>query len=611
MIFSLSILVAAAWAQDAVTDGATPLLNAQTFRPSMDSHEFFRAIDTDLGTRGFAARGIASYTLAPLQYTYWDGTTVDIVSSLVQLDAVGTYTVGPFRIGVDLPVILRAFGGTEADATGLGDLAIDGKLRILDNSKAPLGFAISARTWLPTSTAKGALGNSGVGVEAVASLDKPIGEKLDAVLDLGVSFQPAVQFENVSWGTTATIQAGLAYRATDRAGIVGELYTAGVLADLGNAQARPTELLVGGWYRFGPRAALAVRPGVAIGLNDAVTTPRMRALFGVAWDPLAPKAAPDRDKDGVADATDTCPDVPEDVDGYEDTNGCPELARLTVKVVDTDGLQVGDAEWSIASASRTGKSGDGTDLPAGPYTATALGVQAAVEVPQGGTAQVEIPVPAPRGTLSVTILDKAGKPVPGAMWSAAGPTPVAETAAGEVKTRPGAYTLTGGAPGYRAAKAEIQLVKDGTATMKLELLPSKAELQKEKIEIKDSVYFETAKAVIKPESFAILDEVAEILVAHPELAKLAVEGHTDSRGNDKENLKLSQARVESVRAYLVGKGVVLERLDAAGYGETRPLVKEKNSADQAKNRRVDFVVTARTDADVAGPTRLLETPKAE
>jgi outer membrane protein OmpA-like peptidoglycan-associated protein len=607
MIFSLSLLAAAAWAQDTVTDGATPALDAQTFHPSMDSHEFFRAVDTDLGERGFAARGIASYTLAPLQYTYWDGTTVDIVSNLLQLDAVGTYTIGRFRLGVDLPVILRAFGGTEADATGLGDLVLDGKVRILDNTTAPLGFAVSARTWLPTSTAKGALGTSGVGVEAVASLDRPIGEKVDAVLDVGVSYQPAVELENVTWGSTASVQAGLAYRATDRAGLEGELYTAGVLADLGNARARPTELLVGGWYRFGERAALAVRPGVAFGLNDAVTTPRMRALLGIAWDPIAPKAPPDRDKDGVADATDTCPDVAEDIDGYEDTDGCAELAHLTVTVVDTDGVAMNDADWTITSANRSGKSGTATELPAGPYSAVALGAAASVEVPPGGAVSVEIRVPAPRGTLAVTLVDAAGKPVPGATWSAAGPTAVAETAAGEVKARPGAYRLTGGAPGYRNAKAEIQLVKDGTATLKLELLPSKAALKAEKIEIKDSVYFETGKAIIKAESFALLDEVAEILKDHPELTKLSIQGNTDSRGDDKKNLTLSQARAESVRTYLAGKGVAVERLDAIGYGETRPLVKEKTPDDQAKNRRVDFVVTARSDMDVTAPTRVIET----
>jgi outer membrane protein OmpA-like peptidoglycan-associated protein len=608
MIFSLSLLAASAWAQDAVTGGATPDLNVQTFRPSMDSHEFLRAIDTDLGERGFAARGVASYTLAPLQYTSGDGTTVDIVSNLLQLDAIGAYTVGNFRIGVDLPVILRAFGGTEDDTTGVGDIAVDVKYRLLDNQKAPLGFALSARTWLPTSTAGGALGTNGLGFEAVASLDKPIGKKLDAVLDIGVTLEPTVALENVEWGTTANLQAGLAYRATDAVGFAAEVYTAGVLSDLGNAAARPTELLLGGWYRAGERRALLIRPGVAFGLSNAVTTPKLRALLGVAWDPLAKKAPPDRDKDGVVDANDACPDVPEDMDAYEDTDGCAELARVTFKVVDTDGVAVDGTQWTLAGGiPRTGTSGETVDLAAGPLSVAALGVTATGEVPPGGPATVEIRVPAPRGTLAVVIVDQKGKPVPDATWAAAGPTPVAATAAGDVKARPGTYQLTGSAPGYRNAKAEIVLVKDGTATLKLEMLPSKAALTVAKIEIKDSVYFETGKAIIKPESYALLDEVSEILKDHPELSKLSIEGHTDSRGNDAANLKLSQGRAESVRTYMASKGVAIERLNATGYGETRPLVKEKSSADQAKNRRVDFVVAARTDGAVDGPATVVPT----
>ena len=610
MVLTSLLFFSNAWAQDAVADGATPLLNAQTFRPSIDSHEFFRVVDTDLGERGIAARGLVSYTMAPLQYTYWDGTTVDIVSSLVQLNATAAYTLDSFRLGVDVPVILRAFGGSEDDATGLGDLALDAKVRLRDNRTSPVGVAISARTSLPTSSAGGALGTSGPGVDATLSLDKPIGARVDAVLALGVGYAPKVELENVEWGSTGSLQAGLAYRLGDRGGIVGELYTAGVLDDLANAQARPTELLAGGWYRFGERRELALRPGVAFGLNDAVTTPALRGMLGLAWDPLSPAAPPDRDGDGVADSADRCPDVAEDRDGFEDADGCAELAVVTVRVIDTDGVLVEGAEWALAAPAKSGKSGDHLELAAGPFDVTALGVSVKGAVPAGGAATVEVRVPAPRGTLAVEILDSKGVPVAGATWQAKGPTPVAETASAKVQARPGAYEIAGAAPGYRRAKVETVLVKDGTAVLKLELLPSKAALKAEKIEIKDSVYFETGKAVIKPESFGLLDEVAEILKDHPELSKVSIEGHTDDRGDNNKNLKLSQGRAESVRTYLAGKGVAVERLDAVGYGEARPLAKGKTAADQAQNRRVDFVVTGRSDgaAPVAVPA---DTPKAQ
>jgi outer membrane protein OmpA-like peptidoglycan-associated protein len=612
MIFSLTMLVAQALAQD-VSDGDIPLLNAQTFHPSMDSHEFFRAVDSDLGERGFAGRAVLSYTLDPLQYTWWDGRDEAIVSNLLQLDVVAAYTVGPFRIGVDLPVILRSFGGLSTDATGLGDLGVDAKIRALDNTKAPIGLALSGRVWLPTSTAGGALGTDGVGVDVVASVDKPIGKKLDAVLDLGFTAQPTVVMENVTWGPTASVQAGLAYRISEKVGVVGELYTSGVLADFANEQARPTELLVGGWYRTGPRNAIAIRPAVAFGLNDAVTSPRFRGMLGVAWDPLKPKAPPDADKDGIADASDPCPNTPEDVDTYEDTDGCPELANLVVTVVDTDGVVV-DTEWTIASANKTGKSGTGVDLPAGEVEATASGGSARVTVPPGGAAKVEIRVPAPRGTLAVEVVDMKGTPIPGATWSATGPTPVGDTVPGSIQARPGTYTIAGDAPGYRPVKKTIELVKDGTATLRLEMVPARAVLQAAKIEIKDSVYFETGKTIIKPESFPLLDEIADILKDHPELTRIRIEGNTDSRGSASANQTLSQGRAESVAAYFVTKGVAATRLEALGNGESKPLVKEKSSADQAKNRRVDFFVVGRSDADVAAPVQVIETkgdaPKA-
>lgn len=71
---------------------------------------------------------------------------------------------------------------------------------------------------------------------------------------------------------------------------------------------------------------------------------------------------------------------------------------------------------------------------------------------------------------------------------------------------------------------------------------------------------------------------------------MRVEGHTDDRGADAANLALSQRRAEAVMKYLVNKGVAQSRLEAAGFGETRPLVKNDTPANQAKNRRVEFVI---------------------
>jgi outer membrane protein OmpA-like peptidoglycan-associated protein len=111
-----------------------------------------------------------------------------------------------------------------------------------------------------------------------------------------------------------------------------------------------------------------------------------------------------------------------------------------------------------------------------------------------------------------------------------------------------------------------------------------------KIDIKSTILFETGKATIKPQSKPILDEVAMQMLAHPEVKKIRVEGHTDSIGPEDDNLYLSQDRADSVRRYLISRGIAKERLVAVGYGLTRPIASNETVTGRAKNRRVEFVI---------------------
>jgi outer membrane protein OmpA-like peptidoglycan-associated protein len=104
------------------------------------------------------------------------------------------------------------------------------------------------------------------------------------------------------------------------------------------------------------------------------------------------------------------------------------------------------------------------------------------------------------------------------------------------------------------------------------------------------VFFDTAKASIKAESNSLLDEAAAVLKAHPEVKKVVIEGHTDDRGGAAKNLKLSEARAQSVKAYLVGKGVEASRLDAKGFGQTKPIADNKTEKGREANRRVEFTI---------------------
>jgi outer membrane protein OmpA-like peptidoglycan-associated protein len=108
------------------------------------------------------------------------------------------------------------------------------------------------------------------------------------------------------------------------------------------------------------------------------------------------------------------------------------------------------------------------------------------------------------------------------------------------------------------------------------------------------VYFEYDKAIIKPQSYPILDAVAATLQGNPSISLIEIQGHTDERGDDAYNLDLSDRRAHAVEKYLTDKGVDAKRLTAQGYGETQPIDRGHNEAAWAKNRRVAFLILKRS-----------------
>jgi outer membrane protein OmpA-like peptidoglycan-associated protein len=102
------------------------------------------------------------------------------------------------------------------------------------------------------------------------------------------------------------------------------------------------------------------------------------------------------------------------------------------------------------------------------------------------------------------------------------------------------------------------------------------------------------KAVIQLLSFELLHQIAAAIVENPDITRLRIEGHTDSDGPDAYNLRLSQARAEAVRAFLIEAGVEAGRLDAVGYGEQMPIDTNKTWEGRQANRRVEFVIVERS-----------------
>src|SRR5947208_516229 len=101
------------------------------------------------------------------------------------------------------------------------------------------------------------------------------------------------------------------------------------------------------------------------------------------------------------------------------------------------------------------------------------------------------------------------------------------------------------------------------------------------------VMFETGKSALKPESFTVLDIVAQSLNANPDI-RIEIAGYTDNTGSSATNLRLSQARADAVRAYLGSKGVAPSRMVAKGYAAANPIAANTTAAGRAQNRRVEL-----------------------
>ncbi len=157
------------------------------------------------------------------------------------------------------------------------------------------------------------------------------------------------------------------------------------------------------------------------------------------------------------------------------------------------------------------------------------------------------------------------------------------------------YSMRAVAPNFIAEGENVDLTDSVTAVQgkgfreiankSLKLVPIEAG----QVVRLNNISFQFAKATLTPESFPELDRIALTMT---ENTKLTIElgGHTDNVGGDAANLKLSQERADTVREYLIGKGIEPDRIASKGYGEARPVATNDTPDGQAANRRVEFTI---------------------
>ena len=257
---------------------------------------------------------------------------------------------------------------------------------------------------------------------------------------------------------------------------------------------------------------------------------------------VAVKPAPgDQDGDGILDDVDKCPRVPEDKDNFMDEDGCPDLDN------DEDGL-ADKVDKCPDDPEDKDKFEDDDGCPDLDNDADGLADKAdkCPNDPEDRDGFEDDDGCPDNDNDNDTIADKDDK-----------------------------CPMVPGNPPDGCPKTYTRVV-----------------ITEKKIELKQAVFFDTNKATIKPVSFPLLDDVASALRDNPKI-KVEVQGHTDSQGNDAFNKKLSQNRAESVRTYLIKKGISSDRMDPKGYGEDQPLEDNRTADGRAKNRRVEFVIISR------------------
>ncbi|MBZ4331842.1 Ig-like domain-containing protein [Corallococcus sp. AS-1-12] len=494
-----------------------------------------------------------------------------IVERQVSLDLMGAVSLfDRLEVGLVLPltvtgsqpagVVSEQFADGVGTA-GLGDLRVVPKLALW--KRGALNLAVVAPFTLPTGGGEHFLGADGPTFQP-----RVAGEwatpSLRLLANVGVNLRKAQDLRNLRVGNELAFGVGAEVPITQALSAQATLAGAVGLSE-SDTEEFPLELLGAVKYRFA--RGFAAHVGAGPGLTRGYGTPAFRVLAGLAYTPggtPAPVAAaraptcalgpedfdgfqdddgcldPDDDNDGIPDVSDTCPTEPETVNGYRDDDGCPD----TVPEAKPEPKQASEGAPPPAALALPPASADtdGDGIPdAEDRCPTAAEDKDGFEDEDG--------CPDPDN-------DKDGIP------DADDQCPLEAEVINGVNDEDGCPD-----------KGE-----------------SKVRLEGSRIVILDKVYFATGKDVILPRSFPLLAQVASILRAHPELERVRVEGHTDSQGDDAKNLDLSQRRANTVRDWLVKGGIAAQRLEAVGYGETKPVDTNATAKGRENNRRVEFNV---------------------
>ncbi len=477
---------------------------------------------------------------------------------------------------------VAGIGFPDPKNVAFGDLSLGGSVRLLGEDLDAFQVGVQAAITLPSGNDRGLSGDDGVGADGRVTAAYHV-DAWTFAGNIGGRYRPTADYGTALLGSELLFGAGAYYRITEKVTAMGEWYGATSFRDGQAFKSRgtPSELLFGA--RWTTPIKLVLTGGIGAGLTQAVGVPDMRALLSLGFPPPRPPLAPpDRDHDGIVDDQDRCPDLPEDFDDFQDDDGCPDPDNDKDGILDVNDACPMNAEDIDGFEDEDGcpdLDNDKDGIPDAKDKCPNVAEDMDGFEDEDGCPDLDN--------------DKDGIP------------DTRDSCPLEPEDFDG-FEDEDGCPDLDNDKDGIPDTEDACPTVPgpahTKGCPSAVRIDRSQIRILQRIEFETNRAEIRPDSLGIIDQVRSALEVNPQLRKIRIEGHTDSRGNNDTNLKLSQRRAESVMKYLIAEGIDPSRLEAKGWGEEHPLVSNDTAENMQTNRRVEFHIVESPNGDAA-PTR--------
>lgn len=617
-IITLTLKAGAAYAQEGAAPADTSF-SIQLFRASPGPYNFFSVESPEIGEDMKPTVGLMmTYQHKPFVLlncsdadTCSSSNTINAVENFFSADIMGSFNfLKYFQVGLALPLHFtkgqglldkgtHAEAGDDYSAFVLGDVRIHAKARILGkDGKDGMSLAVAVIPTLPMAEwfgigssddteNKGAYGYSGDGFLTVEVPKVMLGYRfrnLRAGVSLGGLWRQESKILSSEVGHAITFGAAIGYAFIPQVEVMAEIYGQKLLTskNFTDSESFPLLFLGGGRFHAGD---FIFHVGAGGGIISGIGVPQFQVAAGMTWAPQKEKNKDglqiqewDVDGDGVDNDADECPDKPEDRDGFEDTDGCPDDDN------DKDGVIDGyDSCPNEPEDKDNFRDNDGCpDL----------------DHDEDGIKEPDDKCPNKAEDYD-EFEDTDGCPEDDndkdGFLDGEDFCPNEPEDKDNNEDDDGCPDLDNDFDGVPDTadkcpdKPEtLNAIKDNDGC------PDKGKilvaLTQEKIELREMVQFKPASDEIRGTmSFDLLEIVGKILTGNPSI-RVSIEAHTDNRGAAAKNRELSKSRADAVKKYLIKKGVAKDRLETVGWGPDNPIASNKTSKGRKTNTRVELVI---------------------